>query len=128
MARIERGPSFRYFSVGNSCCGDDFFQTESSRYDIERLGMVAADRVESANLLLIQGTVNEKLAEAVQDCFSRMEKPSFVMAIGTCACGGGFFPVPMEVVPKIDILVTGCPPRPEAIMNGVIALHEKVRR
>ena len=99
-------------------------QTESSRYDLERLGCVPAERAEEANLLVIQGTLNEVLQGEVVQFYQKMVSPKYVLAIGTCSCGGGLFPLPkMESVP-VDIYVTGCPPRPEAIMNGVLSLRE----
>ncbi len=107
-----------------SCCGDDWVQTESSRYDLERLGCIQADSVERANLLIIQGTINQKLSQEIIQQFEKMEKPNYVMALGTCACGGGLFPSSLQSQIPVNVYVTGCPPRPEAIMNGVISLRE----
>jgi NADH-quinone oxidoreductase subunit B len=90
-------PVLKYVRVGMSCCGDDWVQTESSRYDLERLGCIPALGGEDANLLVIQGNLNEKLkSEVIQK---------------------------MPEVP-VTIYVTGCPPRPEAIMNGILSLRE----
>jgi NADH:ubiquinone oxidoreductase subunit B-like Fe-S oxidoreductase len=117
-------PVLRYIRVGLSCCGDDWIQTESSRYDLERLGCVEADAIERANLLIIQGTINQKLSQDLFTQFEKMEAPKYVMAVGTCACGGGLFPSSLQSVVPVNVYVTGCPPRPEAIMNGVISLRE----
>lgn len=122
----KNNPTFRYISVGFSCCGDDFIQTTSSRYDLERLGCAPVSHAGLANLLIIQGTVNEKLSNEVRSLYEQMDSPKFVMALGTCSCGGGLFPLDLESMPKVDVFVTGCPPRPEAIMNGVISLQDKV--
>ena len=119
-------PTFRYVSVGYSCCGDDFLQTMSSRYDLERLGCVEAPQPQFANLLIIQGTLNAKLITEVNSLYEKMLTPKYIMALGTCSCGGGLFPLSPQHLPPVEVWVTGCPPRPEAIMNGVIALHEKV--
>ncbi len=117
-------PTLKYIRVGLACCGDDWIQTESSRYDLERLGCVPAERAEEANLLVIQGSLNEMLQSEVSQFYEKMILPKYVLAIGTCSCGGGLFPLKkMESVP-IDIYVTGCPPRPEAIMNGILSLRE----
>ena len=117
-------PALKYVRVGNSCCGDDWVQTESSRYDLERLGCVPAVNSEDANLLVIQGTLNAKLQAEVELYYEKMQSPKYVLAIGTCACGGGLFPLSkIEKVP-VNIYVTGCPPRPEAIMNGILSLRE----
>ena len=117
-------PTLKYIRVGLSCCGDDWVQTESSRYDLERLGCFPAERNDSANLLIIQGTLNQKLKAEVETFYAQMMSPKYVLAIGTCACDGGLFPLPKSEVVPVDIYVTGCPPRPEAIMNGVISLRE----
>jgi NADH:ubiquinone oxidoreductase subunit B-like Fe-S oxidoreductase len=116
--------TFKYVRVGVSCCGDDWVQTESSRYDLERLGCVPAKTLDEANLLVIQGTLNEKLKRDVEIYYASLKAPKYVLAIGTCSCGGGLFPLEkMESVP-ISVYVTGCPPRPEAIMNGILSLRE----
>jgi len=117
-------PTLKYVRVGATCCGDDWIQTESSRYDLERLGCVPASRADEANLLVIQGAMNESLREEVERFYGEMPSPKYVMAVGTCACGGGLFPFPKSAGIRVDVHVTGCPPRPEAIMNGVISLRE----
>ena len=121
--RISK-PALKYIRVGLSCCGDDWVQTQSSRYDLERLGCVAADSAETANLLIVQGSLNEKLRQEVETFYSQMSAPKYVLAIGTCACAGGLFPLPKSEVIPVNVYVTGCPPRPEAIMNGVLSLRE----
>lgn len=113
-------PSLKYIRVGVSCCGDDWIQTESSRYDLERLGCAAADKAEEANLLVIQGALSEKLNAEVEKFYQSMRTPKYVLALGSCACGGGLFPTKNKV--PVDVYVTGCPPRPEAIMNGILSL------
>jgi NADH:ubiquinone oxidoreductase subunit B-like Fe-S oxidoreductase len=116
-------PVLKYIRIGISCCGDDWVQTESSRYDLERLGCIPAAKSEEANLLVIQGTLNAKLQIEVASFYEKMQSPKYVLAIGTCACGGGLFPLPkMDAVP-VNVFVTGCPPRPEAIMNGILSLR-----
>lgn len=117
-------PVLRYVRVGMSCCGDDWTQTESSRYDLERLGCVPCDNPEQANLLILQGSINEKLGEEVLQYYEKMSEPKYVLAVGTCACGGGLFPTDLQGKIPVNVYVTGCPPRPEAIMNGVISLRE----
>jgi NADH-quinone oxidoreductase subunit B len=117
-------PSLKYVRVGMSCCGDDWIQAESSRYDLERLGCVSATDLSDANLLVIQGTLNESLQKEVEMVYAKMRAPKYVLAIGTCACGGGLFPLSKNPNLPVSIYVTGCPPRPEAIMNGILSLRE----
>jgi NADH:ubiquinone oxidoreductase subunit B-like Fe-S oxidoreductase len=115
--------TLKYIRVGLSCCGDDWIQTESSRYDLERLGCIPAETADSANLLIIQGTLNDKLKAEVETFYSQMVSPKYVLALGTCSCDGGLFPLPKSEKIPVDVYVTGCPPRPEAIMNGVLSLR-----
>ncbi len=117
-------PTLKYVRVGMACCGDDWIQTESSRYDLERLGCAPAARPEEANLLVIQGVMNDLLREEAERFYREMPEPRYVMALGTCACGGGLFPAAKSSEIPVNVYVTGCPPRPEAIMNGVISLRE----
>jgi NADH-quinone oxidoreductase subunit B len=117
-------PTLKYIRVGISCCGDDWIQTESSRYDLERLGCIPAEQGSEANLLIIQGALNPTLRAEVQKFYGAMPEPRYVMAVGTCACGGGLFPGDQDSGLPVNVYVTGCPPRPEAIMNGIISLRE----
>ena len=117
-------PTLKYIRVGLSCCGDDWIQTESSRYDLERLGCAPAECVENANLLIIQGTLNEKLKKEAEKFYSRMMTPRYLLAVGTCSCGGGLFPLEESSELPVTVYITGCPPRPEAIMNGILSLRE----
>ena len=117
-------PTLKYIRVGLSCCGDDWVQTESSRYDLERLGCVPVEKAEQANLLVVQGTLNPALEAEVVQFYQQMPLPKYVLALGTCACGGGLFPLARSEQIPVDVYVTGCPPRPEAIMNGVLSLRE----
>jgi len=121
--RISK-PTLKYIRIGLSCCGDDWIQTESSRYDLERLGCVPAEKNEDANLIILQGTLNDALRTEAETFYQNMAGPKFVLAVGTCSCDGGLFPLPKSDAMPIDVYVTGCPPRPEAIMNGVLSLRE----
>jgi NADH:ubiquinone oxidoreductase subunit B-like Fe-S oxidoreductase len=120
---MKSKPTLQYIRVGLSCCGDDWLQTESSRYDMERLGCAPAENLKDANLLVIQGNLNESLKSEAIAFFNQMEAPKYVLAVGTCSCGGGLFPLEKDSSLPINIYVTGCPPRPEAIMNGILALR-----
>ncbi len=122
MNRVK--PALKYIRVGLTCCGDDWFQTESSRYDLERLGCVKADHADVADLLIIQGNLNDKLNQEVKKFYEQMQTPKYVLALGTCACSGGLFPINKNEMIPFDVYVTGFPPRPEAIMNGILSLRE----
>lgn len=129
-----RSNSLWYLPFSTGCCGNEFTETNGCRYDLERFGCVIQQQPEKGDLLIINGAVTYKLVEEVQSIYERMLFPKYVLAIGSCACCGGAFSPEMSysVVPgvdrflPVDVYVPGCPPRPEAIMNGLIVLQEKI--
>lgn len=128
-----RSGSLWFFSTGCGCCGDEVLQSVGCRYDIERFGCLQQVDPKQADLLIISGAVSYKAAPELKKIYELMCPPKHVMAIGACACRGGPFAPQFSysVVPEInrivpvDVFVPGCPPRPEAIMNGLITLQEK---
>ena len=130
----SRANSLWYFYINGGCCADEWFEAESAKYDIERFGLKRAPGPASADLLVINGTITQKMAPEVLAIYDQMQTPKYVLAIGTCACSGGPFlrTNPSVVtdgaarVVSVDVYVPGCPPRPEAIMNGIINLQEKI--
>ncbi len=104
------------------------------RYDLERFGCLPQVDPRQADLLIICGMVSYKIAPYLKELYDEMLAPKYVLAVGACAnCGGPFsaessysvVPGVNQVIP-VDVFVPGCPPRPEAIMNGLIALQEKI--
>jgi NADH-quinone oxidoreductase subunit B len=115
-------------SLGSACCADEIFSAEGPRYDIERFGFLPCATPEESDLLIINGAVNSKLLPELRRIYERMKTPRFVIAVGSCACSGGMFGSKdgynvvggiQEIIP-INVFVPGCPPRPEAIMNGIL--------
>ena len=124
--------SLSYFTITTGCCADEFLQTIGCRYDLERLGCTEAPTPVQADLLIIQGVLTEKLAPEVQRIYEQMPAERFVIALGACACTGGLFAESVGVLPAhevipVDVFVPGCPPRPEAIMHGILTLQDKIR-
>ncbi|MFN7685737.1 MAG: NADH-quinone oxidoreductase subunit B [Oligoflexia bacterium] len=128
--------SLRYFSVNVGCCADELFQTESCRYDMERFGALPEADPLFADLLIVSGAVSVRLAPELKKVYDKMPHPRYVMAIGSCACSGGAFGpdatggitlAGISKVLPVDVFVPGCPPRPEAILEGLIRLQEKIR-
>jgi NADH-quinone oxidoreductase subunit B len=119
--------SFWYFSIRSGCCADEVLDAKGCRYDLERFGCIERTEPNQADLLIISGLITEKMAPFVLDIYSKMLTPKYVLAIGACACSGGLFSKKGldEFIP-VDVHVPGCPPRPEAIMHGLITLQEKV--
>jgi NADH-quinone oxidoreductase subunit B len=132
----SRASSLWQISTGTGCCADEVLNTLGARYDVERFGSVAQVDPGQSDLLIINGVVSRKAAPYLRALYDSMLEPKYVIAIGSCAnCGGLFGPKysystiagAKEVLP-VDVFVPGCPPRPEAIMNGLISLQEKIRR
>ena len=120
-------------TFGLACCAIEMMSIDSSRYDIARFGMEAfRSSPRQADLLIVSGRVSHKMAAPLRQIYDQMLEPKWVIAMGACASSGGMFNnyAVLQGVDKIvtvDIHVPGCPPRPEALMEGIIRLHEKVQ-
>ena len=130
-----RAQSLSYVSTGSGCCADEVLNTRGCRYDLERFGCVLQIDPNQADLLFINGFVSDKAAPHLRALYDSMNRPKYVIAVGACACGGGLFApeysysvrkAVSSTVP-VDVFVPGCPPRPEAIMDGLLELQEKIR-
>ena len=119
-------------TFGLACCAIEMMSIVSSRYDIARFGMEAfRSSPRQADLLIVSGRVVHKMAAPLRQVYDQMLEPKWVIAMGACASSGGMFNnyTTLQGVDKIvavDIHVPGCPPRPEALMEGIVRLHEKV--
>lgn len=117
-----------------SCCGLEFQSALGPRYDWERFGAVVVDDPANADLLIIDGPVNETSKSRVLEVYSLMRSPKFVISMGSCANSGGMFASDDSAVLRgvdsiipVDLFVPGCPPRPEAMINALITLQNKIR-
>lgn len=135
VLRWSRSHSLWYYPVQGGCCADEVYNTFGGRYDIERFGCLPQVEPRHADLLIVTGGISLKAKKALVEVYEEMVNPKYVMAIGTCACGGGPFQskgsmnvwLSLEQLVPVDVYVPGCPPRPEAIMNGIISLQEKIK-
>ena len=120
-------------TFGLACCAIEMMAIVSSRYDIARFGMEAfRASPRQADLLIVSGRVVHKMAAPLRQVYDQMLEPKWVIAMGACASSGGMFNnyTTLQGVDKIvavDVYVPGCPPRPEALMEGIIRLHERVQ-
>ena len=119
-------------TFGLACCAIEMMSIVSSRYDIARFGMERfSSSPRQADLLIVSGRVAHKMSAPLRQVYDQMLEPNWVIAMGACASSGGMFNnyTTLQGVDKIvpvDIYVPGCPPRPEALMEGIMRLHEAV--
>ena len=119
---------------GLACCAIEMMGAQASNYDVSRFGMeINRASPRQADLMIVAGRVSRKMAPVVRRLYDQMSEPKWVIAMGDCAsCAGIFNNYAIvqgvdEIVP-VDVYVAGCPPRPEALIDGIMALHAKVRR
>jgi NADH-quinone oxidoreductase subunit B len=119
---------------GLACCAIEMMGAQASSYDLSRFGMElnrASPR--QSDLMIVAGRVSRKMAPVLRQLYDQMPDPKWVLAMGDCAsCGGVFNNYAVvqgvdEVVP-VDVYVSGCPPRPEGLIHGILTLHEKVKK
>src|SRR6476646_4322981 len=123
-------------TFGLACCAIEMMATGAPRYDIDRLGAGAFRATpRQADLMIVAGTVNLKMAERVRRLYNQMPDPKFVIAMGACTCGGGPYykygynvAKGVDLVVPVDVYVPGCPPRPEALLEGLMRIQDKVRK
>jgi len=131
----SRANSLWPMPFGTACCAIEFMATAASRYDFARFGMERqAFSPRQADLMIVAGTVNYKMASRVRRLYNQMPDPKFVIAMGACTCGGGPYykygynvAKGVDLVVPVDVYVPGCPPRPEGLLYGVLLLHKKIK-
>jgi len=123
-----------HLSTG-SCnnCDIEILDCLTPRFDLERFGIVLVGSPRHADVLLVTGTMTRQCVPVAKRTYEQMAKPCLVVAIGTCSLGQGIFkgsynaPVPVDQVLSVDAYIPGCPPKPEAIIDGVVKLINKVK-
>ncbi len=119
---------------GLACCAIEMMSAQASHYDMSRFGMeLMRASPRQSDLMIVAGRVSRKMAPVLRRLYDQMPEPKWVIAMGDCAsCGGVYNNYAIvqgvdEIVP-VDVYVSGCPPRPEALIDGILRLHEKVKK
>ncbi|MCC7130891.1 MAG: NADH-quinone oxidoreductase subunit B [Anaerolineae bacterium] len=119
---------------GLACCAIEMMSTQAANFDLSRFGMeLMRPSPRQSDLMIVAGRVTRKMGPVLRRLYDQMPEPKWVLAMGDCAsCGGVFNNYAVvqgvdEVVP-VDVYVAGCPPRPEALIHGIVTLHEKVKK
>lgn len=134
LLATARSNSIWYLSFGLACCAVEMMQAAASRYDMDRFGVMPRASPRQADLMIVAGTLTNKMAVALRKVYDQMPEPKYVISMGSCANGGGYYHYSYSVVRgcdrivPVDIYVPGCPPTAEALLYGLMQLQQKVRR
>ena len=134
LASLARRNSLWTLSFGLACCAIEMISTHMAHHDFDRFGVVTWPSPRQSDVMIVAGTVVKKMAEPIRLLYEQMPDPKWVIAMGTCATSGGpyyrSYSVVMGVdhVVPVDVYVPGCPPRPEALMDGIMKLQQKIKR
>ncbi|KAJ0421248.1 hypothetical protein BJY00DRAFT_282421 [Aspergillus carlsbadensis] len=129
-----RNGSFWPLSFATACCGVEMMHVSMPRYDQDRLGIIFRASPRQSDVMIVAGTVTNKMAPAIRQLYDQMPDPKWVISMGSCANGGGYYHYSYNVVRgvdrviPVDIYVPGCPPTPEALLQGIFELQRKIRR
>jgi NADH-quinone oxidoreductase subunit B len=119
---------------GTACCGIEYMAVVGTHYDVSRFGAeVVRFSPRQSDLLIVAGTITEKMAPVLRRIYEQMPEPKWVLSMGVCASSGGFYRSyhtvqGIESIVPVDIYVPGCPPTPEAVIQGIMKLQEKIAK
>ncbi|MBB4797892.1 NADH-quinone oxidoreductase subunit B [Brevundimonas bullata] len=129
-----RTGSLMWMTFGLACCAVEMMQASMPRFDMERFGMAPRASPRQSDLMIVAGTLTNKMAPALRKVYDQMPDPRYVLSMGSCANGGGYYHYSYSVVRgcdrvvPVDVYVPGCPPTAEALLYGLLQLQKKIRR
>ncbi|WP_422027810.1 NuoB/complex I 20 kDa subunit family protein [Roseovarius sp.] len=129
-----RTGSLHWMTFGLACCAVEMMHTSMPRYDLERFGTAPRASPRQSDLMIVAGTLTNKMAPALRKVYDQMPEPRYVISMGSCANGGGYYHYSYSVVRgcdrivPVDVYVPGCPPTAEALVYGILQLQRKIRR
>ena len=121
-------------TFGLACCAIEMMHAGAARYDLDRFGVVFRGSPRQSDVMIVAGTLVNKMAPALRKVYDQMPEPRWVISMGSCANGGGYYHYSYAVVRgcdrivPVDVYVPGCPPTAEALVYGILQLQDKIRR
>ena len=134
VTRWARAGSMWPVTFGLACCAVEMMHSGAARYDLDRFGVIFRPTPRQSDVMIVAGTLVNKMAPALRKVYDQMSEPRWVISMGSCANGGGYYHYSYSVVRgcerivPVDIYVPGCPPTAEALLYGIIQLQNKIRR
>ena len=134
LATWARTGSLWWMTFGLACCAVEMIHVNMPRYDLERFGVAPRASPRQSDVMIVAGTLCNKMAPALRKVYDQMAEPRYVISMGSCANGGGYYHYSYSVVRgcdrivPVDIYVPGCPPTAEALLYGILQLQRKIRR